>query len=286
MTPVPSATATNMSPRQQSSFNNIPNNNGGLVQQYNPTTPDKHVHTTATPTNNSLPPQPQQQILYMAVPTPDGRQVLQPVQMVQMPGKPYAYVLPGADGMSAMQSGMQGIQAGAQPMMVMPTMLPHQGQLSSPVIPSRQQPGIQIHQQNDTMNGVIGMNGSGGRNSLHQNKSMVTGAYHGSPNDLNSSGFGTSLSGGLRSDDYSSMQGQGNNEGGDPQYLNQPNDPTIASLYSTPQRPPLDALLGQVRRLSRDQVGCRLVQQALDEEGPMAMAFRASSPPMLMVNPT
>merc|ERR1719491_1118537 len=65
------------------------------------------------------------------------------------------------------------------------------------------------------------------------------------------------------------MQGQGGIES-DPQYLNQPSDPILASLYSTPQRPPLEALLGQVRRLSRDQVGCRLVQQALDEEGPMA----------------
>jgi hypothetical protein len=47
-------------------------------------------------------------------------------------------------------------------------------------------------------------------------------------------------------------------------------DSTVANLYAAPQRPPLDALLGQVRRLSRDQVGCRLVQQALDEEGPLA----------------
>mmetsp|Transcript_14713 Transcript_14713/g.34157 ORF Transcript_14713/g.34157 Transcript_14713/m.34157 type:complete len:997 (-) Transcript_14713:2373-5363(-) len=273
MTPGPSANSTSsMSPRQQSSFNTSRNNNVGLGQQYNPTTPDKHVHTTATPTNNSLPPhQPQQQILYMAVPTPDGRQVLQPVQMVQMPGKPYAYVLPGAEGISAMQGGIQGIQSGAQPMMMMPTMLPHQGQLSSPVgVPSRQQPGIQIHQQNETMNGVIGMNGGGGRNSLHQNKTMVGGGYHSSPNDLNSPGFGSVLAAGLRSEDYGSMQAQGNIESGDPQYLNQPTDPALTSLYSTPQRPPLDALLGQVRRLSRDQVGCRLVQQALDEEGPMA----------------
>jgi len=274
MTPGPSATVTNsMSPRPQASYNNIHgNNNTGLNQQYNSPAPEKHIQTSATPANNSLPPQqPQQQILYMAVPTPDGRQVLQPVQMMQIPGKPYAYVLPGTEGMSAMQGGMQGMQTGAQPMMMMPTMVPQQGQLNSPVgVPSRQQQGIQCHQPNDTMNGLIGMNGNGGRNSLHQNKSMVGGGYHGSPNDVNGAGFGTSLSGGLRSDEYGSMQGQGIIEGGDPQYLNQPTDPALASLYSTPQRPPLDALLGQVRRLSRDQVGCRLVQQALDEEGPMA----------------
>ncbi|EED94583.1 predicted protein, partial [Thalassiosira pseudonana CCMP1335] len=34
--------------------------------------------------------------------------------------------------------------------------------------------------------------------------------------------------------------------------------------------PPLRSLLGNVRRLSRDQVGCRLLQQALDEDGPSA----------------
>jgi hypothetical protein len=49
-----------------------------------------------------------------------------------------------------------------------------------------------------------------------------------------------------------------------------PYDTTVASLYAAPQRPPLDILLGQIRRLSRDQVGCRLVQQALDEEGTIA----------------
>jgi len=261
-----------MSPRPKASYNNnLSTSNVALNQQYNSPGPDKHGQTAGTPTNNSLPPhqQPQQQVLYMVAATPDGRQVLQPVQMMQMPGKPYAFVMPGAEGMPAMQGGMQGMQAGGQPMMVMPTMVPQQGQVNSPIgIPSRQQQGFQGRQPNDTMNGLIGMNG---QNSLHQNKSMGGGGYHGSPNDVNGAGFSPSLSGGLRPDDYNSMQqGQGNIEGGDPQYLNQPTDPTLASLYSTPQRPPLDALLGQVRRLSRDQVGCRLVQQALDEEGPLA----------------
>jgi len=261
MTPGPGTATNSVSPRQQSSYNN----SHGLNQSYNSPAQDKHVQSAPAQLH-----QPQQQILYMAVPTPDGRQVLQPVQMVQMPGKPYAYVLPGSEGMQGMQGGMQGMQAGGQPMMVMPTMVPQQGQMTSPIgVPSRQQQGIQGHQPNDTMNGLIGMNGSGGRSALHQNKSLG-GGYHGSANDVNGGGFGSSLSGGLRSDDYSSMQGQGGIEGNDSQYMNQPSDPALASLYSTPQRPPLDALLGQVRRLSRDQVGCRLVQQALDEEGPMA----------------
>lgn len=45
---------------------------------------------------------------------------------------------------------------------------------------------------------------------------------------------------------------------------------SLSNLYSSPQRPPLRALLGNVRRLSRDQVGCRLLQQALDEDGASA----------------
>ena len=269
MTSGPPATAANsMNPRPHV-YNSHSNNNAGISQPYNSPAPDKHAQTAGTPTTNSLPSHPpQQQILYMAVPTPDGRQVLQPVQMVQMPGKPYAYVLPGGEGMSAMQGGMQAMQTGGQPMMVMPTMVPQQGQMNSPIgFPARQQQGLQSHQPNDTMNGLIGMNNSG-RNAMHQNKNMLNGGYHGSHSD--GTGFSTNLSGGLRSEDYSSMQGQGSIDSGDPQYLNQPTDPALASLYSTPQRPPLDALLGQVRRLSRDQVGCRLVQQALDEEGPMA----------------
>ena len=209
--------------------------------------------------------QPQQQILYMAVPTPDGRgQVLQPVQIMQMPGKQFAYVLPGAtDGMPppAMQQG----PGGQQPMMVMPTMMAQQqqqqGQMTSP-----SQIGIQ-GQTNDIMSGLMGGGGGGGgRNPLVQNKTAGLGGYANSPNDGNPYTPGLP---GLGTDDYGSLQGQGG-MGGDNQYLNQPTDPALASLYSTPQRPPLDALLGQIRRLSRDQVGCRLVQQALDEEGAMA----------------
>ena len=50
------------------------------------------------------------QVLYMAVPTPDGRgQMLQPVQMVQLQGQPSSYVLP------------PGGAGAAQPMMVLPT---------------------------------------------------------------------------------------------------------------------------------------------------------------------
>jgi len=288
LTPGPPATSTNnyvengTSPRPHSSYNN---NNANFNQQYN-SPADKHVQTAVGPMNNvSLPPQQQfqqqpqqqQQILYMAVPTPDGRQILQPVQMVQMPGKPFAYVLPGTEGMPAIQGAMPPMQGPPQPMMVLPTMIPQQGQLAPPVgVSPRQQQGMQAHQPNDlNMNVLIGGNGigvGGERNRIHQNKNMIGGVgYPSSHNDINGgSSYNNHIPpGGLGTDEYGMMQGQGGIEG-DPQYLNQPTDPVLASLYSTPQRPPLDALLGQIRRLSRDQVGCRLVQQALDEEGPMA----------------
>lgn len=180
----------------------------------------------------------QQQILYMAVPTPDGRgQVLQPVQMVQLPGKPFAYVLPGQPGgMPAMQ-GMPGVDP-QQQMMVLPNM---QMQQQSP-------------QTNDLVNNLVGANA----------QSQTRGSGY-PPNTPESSQYAEAPGSGMRGgDDYnSSMPPSGSPYNAPPG--GQP-DP-LAALYNTPQRPPLDALLGQVRRLSRDQVGCRLVQQALDEEG-------------------
>lgn len=208
-----------------------------------------------------------QQILYMAVPTPDGRQVLQPVQMVQMLGKQFTYVLPGTEGIPSMQGAIP-----PQPMMVLPAMIPQQGQLGLPM--GHQQQGMQGHQANNLNGNENTGCGGGRRNNRHQNKSSVGSIrYQGLHNDINGSRGGSYsnhiTSPVLGTGDFSGLQGQGGIEN-DPQYLNQPADPTLASLYSTPQRPPLDALLGHIRKLSRDQVGCRVVQQALDEEGPMA----------------
>lgn len=49
-----------------------------------------------------------------------------------------------------------------------------------------------------------------------------------------------------------------------------PVSPNNISFKRKSNRPPLSSLLGHVRRLSRDQVGCRLLQQSLDEDGPEA----------------
>ena len=51
------------------------------------------------------------------------------------------------------------------------------------------------------------------------------------------------------------------------QDTSQSSSDSITALYHSTHRPPLSALLGHVRRLSRDQVGCRLLQQSLDEDG-------------------
>jgi hypothetical protein len=231
--------------RLQSPYNN--NNMGGQnlssfgspYEQGNVNSPQAKQSNVATNPQQ----QPQQQVLYMAVPTADGRgQVLQPVQMVQLPGKPFAYVVPGQGGMPAMQGGMVDSQ---QQMMVLPSMQPHQQ-----------------GQSNDLVSGLI----AGNTRNTNQNKGM------GYPNSTDNGGlYGDSSAPGLRGDDFNNPMAQGG-IGGNNQFISSMNQPdaSIAALYSTPQRPPLDALLGQVRRLSRDQVGCRLVQQALDEEGPTA----------------
>lgn len=177
------------------------------------------------------------QVLYMAVPSPDGRgQVLQPVQMVQLPGKPYHFV--------GSIAGQQG-EATSQPMMVLPPLpTPPQQQMST---------GMSEYPSPLAAADV--------RASM-DNRSRVANYALDATNRQYS--LDTSSPQSSSRDEFSQRSGVSSPF---------PMDPSIASLYASPQRPPLDALLGQVRRLSRDQVGCRLVQQALDEEGPMAASL-------------
>ena len=160
------------------------------------------------------------QVLYMAMPSPDGRgQVLQPVQMMQLPGKPFTYVLPGS--MGNLQGVMQqNVSADQQGLMALPP-----------------------------IQGIRNDYGYDGRNNRGMNGYPV--------DDSEAYAYG----------DVLSVNDYGGNDF-DPSQLNM--DPGLASLYASTQRPPLEALLGQIRRLSRDQVGCRLVQQALEEDGPTA----------------
>lgn len=157
--------------------------------------------------------QQQPQVFYMAVPGPDGKQVLQPMQMVQMPGQAGTVMMP-----MQQMNGNQGGTADGNVMMGMP------------------QAG---------MNNTYGQDSQGGNGQYSQ--------------------YGNA--GGV----YNSYQPKSNVDNIGGQY-DQGNDPTgaLSGLYASPQRPPLRSLLGNVRRLSRDQVGCRLLQQALDEDGPPA----------------
>lgn len=180
-------------------------------------------------------PQQQQQVFYMAVAGPDGKQVLQPMQMVQMPGQAAAIMMPVQQN--------QGNGGGQQPVMMMQ--------------PVQQQQG--------------GNNGMGNSNYVQDNRGGSGGNSNGQydPYGLDlqqsASGYG--------SNNYQTKSNMDNVGGaqydqGSPIDLG-PNG-SLTNLYSSPQRPPLRALLGNVRRLSRDQVGCRLLQQALDEDGATA----------------
>jgi len=143
-------------------------------------------------------PQQQQQVFYMAVAGPDGKQVLQPMQMVQMPGQAAAIMMPVQQN--------QGNGGGQQPVMMMQ--------------PVQQQQG--------------GNNGMGNSNYVQDNRGGSGGNSNGQYDP-----YGLDL--------QQSASGYGSNN------------------YQTKSK-----LLGNVRRLSRDQVGCRLLQQALDEDGATA----------------
>lgn len=181
------------------------------------------------------------QVLYMAVPTPDGRgQMLQAVQMVQIPGGTQTFVLP------APSQFPQPSDVAAQPMMVLPSSMPQQPTtVSSLDVNQSGQWGSIASQQYSRGNDMT--------SQYDVDRGVMMDDYLNSPVDYlnpnarlgSTGGVSPTLSGGNGAD-------------------------AIASLYSAAQRPSLDALLGHVRRLSRDQVGCRLLQQALDEEGPMA----------------
>lgn len=273
--------ASNPSSQYSTSCGNVSSVNNGqqqasqasqpVVQQVQPQVQSQQQQYIPIPVAQQ---QPQPQVFYMAVPAPDGKgQVLQPVQMVQMPGQPGALMMPVAT--SNTNSGNQGVGGGdpqgqvppgqggvgnGQPMMLMQSVQQAGGATNNGMANGmygqetgngsgyNQYGNIQHHQQQ--------LNGAGydtygiGMNRIYQSKHSNCGMV----DNLNSLGAGQ----------YADQVGHGH----------LPADPSagggLSALYSSPQRPPLRALLGNVRRLSRDQVGCRLLQQALDEDGPSA----------------
>mmetsp|Transcript_8113 Transcript_8113/g.17549 ORF Transcript_8113/g.17549 Transcript_8113/m.17549 type:complete len:884 (+) Transcript_8113:377-3028(+) len=230
--------------------------------------------------------QQQQQVFYMAVATHDGRQVLQPVQVLQIPGQPSpAVVVPTGMALNAAQLSHQPPIQGATPTsQTMPSTGP-QAELSTPNSKSYGTRRLKsnIHSHPNSHGQRVSSSSSTSKSHLrysdrkqgkkdmseendfdHDNDVSGYDTARLYPNEINT---GNSLQ--LANESYSRRSTPSNSRGPSPQSSTAPND-AIATLYAAPQRPPLDELLGNVRRLSRDQVGCRLLQQALDEEGPMA----------------
>ena len=227
----------------------------------------------------ALPPQQQQQqIFYMAVATADGRQVLQPVQVVQIPGQSQPAVV--------LASSMPGVTLNTGTMSQQPQAMPPQAMMAStgghmdvPSPPNakkydpRRSKG---HHQGGAQR--IGSNvGSyskqnlayGQRGRLDDPDFTYESAYESNRSYARNGSSSGAHSFSTDQMSFSRRPTPSNSRGPSPRASPTPND-VIATLYAAPQRPPLDELLGNVRRLSRDQVGCRLIQQALDEEGPMA----------------
>jgi hypothetical protein len=216
--------------------------NNGNYQHANP---PQQQHQQQPQTQQFIPVpmnQQQPQVFYMAVPSPDGTgQVLQPVQMVQIPGQPPTLMVPANMG-----NGHQQHQVMTSP----PTGQVGQGQ----------QPPLAFMQPKGN-NGMVNSQGMYSQDSgvgAGNNQYNYGNEYQQSNTYDNSRYQGKNDSenhGGQYNIDNGADQSGGNN---------------LSMLYSSPHRPPLRALLGNVRRLSRDQVGCRLLQQALDEDGPSA----------------
>ena len=184
--------------------------------------------------------QPQPQVFYMAVPTEDGQgQVLQPIQMqmVQIPGQPNAFVLPA----TAHTSNIVNMAA-----------LPQNTHVTIGG-------GFQNSQGLGDRKSYNNLQGSRQQLESSKNQYYEDGFDHGYSDDITSYGD-KQYRGRVASAERKDSMTNGTND-------------IVASLYASPQRPPLRELLGHVRRLSRDQVGCRLLQQALDEEGASAASL-------------
>lgn len=210
-----------------------------LIPQYAPHQVQQQVQQSQYIPMPIVSQQQQPQVFYMAVQGPDGKQVLQPVQMVQMPGQAGTIMMP-----VAANGGMhQDVGSQAQMMLM-------------------QQP---LQQAN---NGGMGNNMFGQGNQVG-NDGVSNGSYSQCGNEQSSSaGYDNRFSKKIVSINGLGDSGQYPNEHGVEQQ--QIPNGSLSILYSSSERPSLRALLGNVRRLSRDQVGCRVLQQALDEDGPSA----------------
>lgn len=207
------------------------------------------------------------QVFYMAVPMQDGSgQVLQQIEMVQLPGQAPTLMLPTRPGETAPQPITMLQQGGQAPVMM----------VAPPAVVGG----------NNNVNNHYGNRRGGHKHSSKKNNSFkhhggahVNKCMNGSnlPYNETNNDCGQNLLFHSKGTDNSNMYDRNNLVGGY-NSVHQDMIPSSSStctdsvelLYSSPHRPPLQDLLGHVRQLSRDQVGCRLLQQALEEEGPTA----------------
>lgn len=204
----------------------------------------------------------QPQVFYMAVPMQNGQgQVLQPVQVVQLPNGHSTLVVPASHHpvihdahLGKMPQGRNSndprVGAGK----------PHQqGYHRHPV------DGHAPHFSSQTPSPTYNVsNGDGNRKRDKRNKGK--GSNERSPHD-NGHNNSDAASPGFRAQPPMPPQEQFDN-GRDRHIADGSPVPSdaLTALYHSTHRPPLSSLLGHVRRLSRDQVGCRLLQQSLDED--------------------
>ena len=248
----------------------IPTNDNMMGQQQHAMAAGQH-----TMSNDPKAAQPGQ-VFYVAVPTQDGQgQVLQPIQMVQLPGQPNAFVLPSATGGTPVQFQAPQQNAGGMPQGHF------MGSQGNNGYPGGDRGNRQMKQQSYYGGGGGNRGGNIGGNRMKTYTPMQN-----TPRSHRQSSMSSDVS---FNDQASFQYGEETHSsiGADVQYATPGEHPTgqhreavrkelltnneiVANLYASPKRPPLRELLGHVRRLSRDQVGCRLLQQALDEEGDSA----------------
>jgi RNA-binding protein of the Puf family, translational repressor len=208
----------------------------------------------------------QGQVFYVAVPTQDGQgQVLQPIQMVQLPGQPNAFVLPSSGGSMPFQPSQQGA-GNMQQAHYVASQGGNHGYMNRENRPMKQAqyyptPGTGIDATvNSARTKSYATSTGAGRVHVRDSSYEDQPPYPFVDEPISQHGGDTPFGENLASQQHRDNLRKdllSNNE-------------IVASLYASPKRPPLRELLGHVRRLSRDQVGCRLLQQALDEEGDTA----------------
>lgn len=257
-----------------------------ILQTSLPTPPPQHhapPHNMSNPPANTTAPG---GVFYMAVPVANNGAngaaqavQLQPVQMMQLPNgqqtlvfaPPAAQTLPNSHSMPNLQL------AGAAPIH-----LHQQQQLNHPYHHSTIISTPTHHHHHANLNGQVpnSHNQGGGRGKKdHHN-------HRGRGNNVNGKNNGSLRSSkhdidemyavddgkfdsGMNNSSHGNNSKNSSNNNGNNASSSASND-VIAALYQSTRRPALSELLGHVRRLSRDQVGCRLLQQSLDEDGPEA----------------